>query len=288
MRLETHTTERKLVAQAIGEWIHEPVHYDGMPSCAYSIGPVKVERGGVITSDDADVWNALIPFFRNHGWLPEEEPIQERGETPRYDAERLRELAEYINRVDIDFPADEVTPDQIKNFCRIMYSKQALLNLAYGQDIVYILPEDLEKIEAENTVEGIEQVMQTAFEDSRLDGFRFRSGSFVMTFPQAATDHDTWNLYLEFMKGVVHSAMTAKRIKKEATIPEGNSKYLMHTWLMRMGFGGLDFKALRKLLLDRLEGFCAFPDTARADKFKARYAEMRRIKHEVNEEAGNR
>ena len=54
MRVETNMADqRKLLAQAISEWIHEPVQYEGVPSCAYRVGAVRVERGGVITSEDS-------------------------------------------------------------------------------------------------------------------------------------------------------------------------------------------------------------------------------------------
>ena len=69
MRVETNMADqRKLLAQAISEWIHEPVQYEGVPSCAYRVGAVRVERGGVITSEDSQAWATLQPFFQNHGW----------------------------------------------------------------------------------------------------------------------------------------------------------------------------------------------------------------------------
>ena len=64
MRMETHTPDRKLLAKAIGEWLDKGVHYDGMPHCTYSIGAVKVDRNGVITTDDQESWDTLQPFFQ--------------------------------------------------------------------------------------------------------------------------------------------------------------------------------------------------------------------------------
>ena len=276
MKLETNSTDRKALAKQIGEMIQEQPHYDGPPSFAYSVGPVTIDRQGMIETEDADAWAQLTPFFQEQGWL---------APKPEVDSEAMQALADYVTRVDITVPADEVTPAQVKNFCRMMYSKQALLNLAYGQDIVRIWPQDLENIEAEETLDGIAWVMQGAFENGTLDGFRFQNGEFTMTFPHTASDPETWKLYSEFMNGVIRTAKTAARVKKEATIPEGNGKYLMHTWLLRMGFGGADFKALRKLLTDKLDGCCAFPDKERADKHKAKYAEIRKIKREINAEA---
>ena len=51
MRIETGlTTQRKLLAQAIGEWLHMEPHYDGVPRCTYSIGPVRVDKDAAIRS----------------------------------------------------------------------------------------------------------------------------------------------------------------------------------------------------------------------------------------------
>lgn len=118
MRLETHFTERRLLTQAISDWIHEPIHYDGVPSCSYSIGPVKVMKDGSIETENADAWAMLIPFFRNHGWMPEEETEQP--------AETVTD--EKQTRIDISMPADDFTADQLTNLLRIFYSKQVLLN----------------------------------------------------------------------------------------------------------------------------------------------------------------
>ena len=49
MRVETHCQNRKLLAQAISEWVHDPVHYDGAPAMTYSIGPFKVQGDASVT-----------------------------------------------------------------------------------------------------------------------------------------------------------------------------------------------------------------------------------------------
>lgn len=81
MRIETGLsgTNRKLLAQAIGEHLHDEPHYNGVPNCSYSIGSVTVERDGAIVSDDAQAWEALTPLFQNHGWIPMDADLGAQG-----------------------------------------------------------------------------------------------------------------------------------------------------------------------------------------------------------------
>ena len=62
----------------------------------------------------------------------------------------------------------------------------------------------------------------------------------------------------------------------------------MHSWLIRLGCGGTEHKALRRRMIQKLDGYCAFPDETRAQKHRDKYKEIRRIRREVNEEADRR
>ena len=81
--------------------------------------------------------------------------------------------------------------------------------------------------------------------------------------------------------------MNTKRTKPVLQKPE-NERYFMHSWLIRLGCGGPDSKALRRLMIGNLDGYCAFPDESRAQKHRDKYKEIRRIRREINEEADRR
>lgn len=290
MRLETGITVRKTLAQAIGEWIHEPAHYDGVPSCSYSIGPVKVLRDGSIETEDADAWAALTPFFQNHGWLPEaEQQLEEHVETTMESvADSEAPADEERKQIDISVPVEDFTPAQLNNLLRMIYSKQVLLNRSFGVDLIHI-PDIL--------IAALEMQMPETPEDftgylDRLNGdlygFDFRGGKVTVSFPFDDANPTQWELYAALLDGIIKAARAATRTKAEKQQAENNEKYFMHSWLIRLGFGGADFKALRALLLNRLTGYCAFPDNERAERHKAKYAEIRQIKKSINEEADNR
>ena len=86
---------------------------------------------------------------------------------------------------------------------------------------------------------------------------------------------------------IVRCALSTKRTKPVLQKPE-NERYFMHSWLIRLGCGGPDSKALRRLMIENLDGYCAFPDEARAQKHRDKYKEIRRIRREINEEADRR
>ena len=39
-----------------------------------------------------------------------------------------------------------------------------------------------------------------------------------------------------------------------------NERYYMHSWPIRLGCGGTEHKALHRRMIQKLDGYCAFPD----------------------------
>ncbi len=78
MIIETHTTDRKALAQRISELLNAPVAYTGAPSFAYRVGDaVTVDRDGNLEVT-GDVPEALRAFLVEQGWMqPEPEmPVE--------------------------------------------------------------------------------------------------------------------------------------------------------------------------------------------------------------------
>ena len=69
--------------------------------------------------------------------------------------------------------------------------------------------------------------------------------------------------------------------------PEENGaeseKYGMRSWLLRLGYSGVDFKAQRQLLTRNLTGSSAFPDAAKAKKHTKKYLALRKAAREAKE-----
>lgn len=274
MRMETHTPDRKLLAKAIGEWLDKDVRYDGMPHCTYSIGPVKVDREGVITLDDPEVWNTMQPFFQNHGWVPEE-PItisteEAPGQTPK------------IETMEISVPAPNLTVAALHNLIRMLYSKQYLFNRMTETGSLFIAKTLIDALQDQTPVDmsAFENLLAESADRGELDGLRYADGKVTLRYPFDEKQPMRWTIYGLLTDGIVRLAQASNRVKAEIQQPE-NEKYYARAWLIRMGMGGDDFKEARKILLGGLNGHAAFPDAAAAMWHKERHTVRRRDAHDA-------
>ena len=92
-----------------------------------------------------------------------------------------------------------------------------------------------------------------------------------------------FSLFATLVSKIIKACGETKHVRPNLQLLGDNEKYLMHSWLIRIGCGGPDFKDLRRRFTSNLTGYCAFPDQGRADKHKAKYAELRRIRREERE-----
>ena len=100
---------------------------------------------------------------------------------------------------------------------------------------------------------------------------------FTMTFPIDREQPERWQTYALLMTHIFEACQSATRIRPNYQEPE-NERYVMYAWLLRLGFGGPDFKETRRFLLKRLKGYCAFANDEMAQRHKRKYAELRRIR----------
>ena len=289
MRVETNMADqRKLLAQAISEWIHEPVQYEGVPSCAYRVGAVRVERGGVITSEDSQAWATLQPFFQNHGWAEKAdqpdatEALEATDDSSPASAECPDALP---NLLEISEPVPDATVNGLKNLVFMLHGKQKLLNKVTGGETIHI-PDLLVNRLREYTPETLEEFTQLLDDCGAMDelqGFDYRDGKVTISFPHDENQPVIWTTYGTLVDKIVKAAMSATRVTPEENGAE-SEKYRMRSWLMRLGYGGADFKAQRQLLTRNLTGSSAFPDAAKAKKHTEKYLALRKAARDAKED----
>jgi hypothetical protein len=275
MTIETHVTDRKALARQIAELLHEEVAYAGVPSCAYKIGAVTIDRGGAIHTDVSIVLATLKPFLIEQGYIASE------PETTEQKATATQLSASDIGQMEISVPAEGMSVTALKNLIFMLYSKQHLLNRAIGQEVFHISDEVVARL-SEYTPESSEAFTQL-LDDFRargeVDGVDFRDGQVTLRFPFETVKPEEWAVYGELTAGIIKAAMNATRVSPKRQHPE-NEKYFMHSWLIRLGFDGPEHKTLRKLLLQNLRGYCAFRSDEEAQKHREKYAEIRRAYRE--------
>ncbi len=96
-------------------------------------------------------------------------------------------------------------------------------------------------------------------EFGRLMDFTMLDGQGVVSmslFPSSLDENDVKG-YVQLAQGIAGLAAKSKRIQhKESDSP--NEKFLMRTWLVRLGFVGEEYKYARKLLTENLSGNSAW------------------------------
>lgn len=264
MTIETHTTDRKALAQRISELLSAPVAYAGAPSFAYRVGDVvTVDRAGNLEVI-GDVPEALRAFLVEQGWM------QPEPETP-------------VEGMTVSVAVKDITVVDLKNLTHMLYSKQYLLNRSMGAETLRIpkLLVDRLKEYTPETPEAFTELLDDCRAMDELAGFDYRDNRVSMDIPYSAEGQpERWMTYADLLNRMIAAAQEALRVSPTLLTPE-NEKYAMRGWLLRLGYGGSDLKARRRILLEKLKGYAAFRDDSGMERHKAKYAELRRQEREA-------
>ena len=301
MRLTRHTEaetfNRKEMVKALGEYLGVRPHYEGMPSKAYTVGAFTVDFEGAIIGDD---FTPIREFLISEGYAqpddfeaPAEAEAEEAEahveESPIAITDTETGTVADAPLVSITFPVPDMTVTGLKNLVFMLYTKQVLLNHALGLDVLTIDKNLISRLQ-EYTPDGMDEfsmILKDAHGLDMLEGFMYEDGKVTMTFPRDKDNPTEWALFGKLFKLIVNCAQSATRTHPVLQTPD-NERYYMHSWLIRLGCGGTEHKELRRRMIQKLDGYCAFPDETRAQKHRDKYKEIRRIRREVNEEADRR
>ena len=261
MKFITTAPDRRTLVKAIAAHTGMEPSYIGPPTFNYAVGTITVDREGDVDVPDeqaADLKALLIA----KGWMePEPEPEQP--------------------RIQVGIPAQEMTVQSVTNLIFMLYSKQYLLGKAVGTVCVRIEDAVITRLQ-EYTPENLEayaELLRDFKALGDLEGVELEEGQLWMDFPMAE-DSTLWML---LMTKMVAFAKAAHRVYPQRQQSEAE-KYFMRGWLLRMGFGGSDFKAARQALLKNLKGCSAFPDAEKAQRHQEYWAEIRRQHREARAE----
>lgn len=101
--------ERKKLVGIISEVLNQPIKYLGMPSAAYEVGEIHVDRQGTLTGKvDAE----LLEQLEKQGFIAESTSI--------------------LDRITIEMPLDGFTENSLENLHKMVKSKEKLLMTALG------------------------------------------------------------------------------------------------------------------------------------------------------------
>ena len=244
-------TARKEMVEIIGEAVGVKPVYKFMPTCAYVIGNITVEKDGAMVWDectDDDTIHKVMDALASSGFTaepeetetPEAEPQEAKPDAAKKTAEETEVFAETApaekgTGLTVSLPMSGFAEGSIDNLKRLVESKATLIKKALGTDRITI--------------------------DTDGDKINF---SWWDILPES----EEVKAYTEFLSALCKMAKEAKRvIAKKAEVE--SEKYAFRCFLLRLGFIGNDYKAQRKILMQRLSGSAAFPSKEKADAFSA-------------------
>ena len=245
----TGATRKELVG-IIGNTVGMKPVYKAMPTCAYAISNIIVEKDGTMVWDertDAPTIQKVIDALATAGFTAEIEGAEELAAAHEVDSPSADETlvqdsattdtaaAEPEDGLTISLPLDGFTDASIDNLKKLVASKAALIRKALNADRLDIETED---------------------------------GKISFPWWDRLPEPAETQTYMAFIAALCKMAKEAKRVTaREAEVE--SEKYAFRCFLLRLGFIGSECKDQRKILMQRLSGTAAFPNAEKADAFSA-------------------
>lgn len=206
---EVKGQRRKELVQAISEFLNTIPKYKGVPSCAYEIGDLVVDREGAVILNDSMTPAEVDKMVR---------VLEEQGFMPTNYGENAFE------GIEVAMPREMFTGKAIENLHKIVNAKGELISKAIGTMDLRIIENDV-KVK-------------------------------FPWFPRTEESEEVAH-YTQFIEALCKMAIERNRVASTPRKSE-NEKYDFRCFLLRLGFIGDEYKALRKFLLRNLTGNAAF------------------------------
>jgi biotin carboxyl carrier protein len=234
-------TERRQLVSAIEEITGEKSVYKFMPTCAYEIGDITVDKEGAVSCEDAEKLNQVIAALDEAGFHPasDEAPAAEQTEATEEPAEPAQDSIESEQEPAPTKSESEQEPEteetgltislpvssaSVGNLTNLLTAKGDLIRKAIGVDDIRIEVKD--------------------------DKILFH---WFKKVPEA----DEAKAYTDFVAAICKLSKDLKHVSATPH-PVENEKYAFRCFLLRLGFIGPEYKAARKILLRNLTGSSAF------------------------------
>lgn len=221
--------KRRELVKAISNILQvEPV-YKKMPTCAYEIGDITVDKEGTLICEDGAKAERIAHNLIADGFIAAGETETMEPEIPAGETKEAADVdIDIPDSLTIEMPLEGFTDTALGNLDRLIASKATLIKKAVGADA---LP-----------VERTETTL-------RFLWFRF------------GTEPEEVNAYSHFIGALCATAKEQHRVTAKEK-PVDNEKFAFRVFLIRLGFVGDDYKAARRILLQNLSGNSAFKNGA--------------------------
>lgn len=291
-------------------------HYTMMPRCAYEIGAFTVEKDGSLTvADDADqnvigtlLAEQMIVSASSDKDAPTETTVEPEPDTPadedyveidvtiisdtdELDTAEPDTAAESTQpeqteqpdsgfplNTEISFPLTDHTVQSLTNLICMIHSRGALISKATAGDFFadQTLVDEIAGHEFRSIYELIAFIREWEETNPEMKGIYFADDKLIFSGFGAAPDAEHVQTFTKLAAAMNRMALTQKRVQA-MDVDDSNEKYAMRIWLVRIGFGGAEYKVDRRILMEHLTGHTAF----RNDEEKAKWTERQKEKRDA-------
>ncbi len=289
-------SERKAMAQVIGQAVGmEPV-YMKMPTCAYAISNIIVNRIGEVIWDertDEATMERVFEALAKAGYTAqdEEEAVVEVAPEVETENEPVSEIEPAplpeVETVEltVSVPMTRHTGNSLRNLVNLIYTRAGLINKALGTSFAAEqgLIDALAEIESFRTAEDFRKAV-AAYEEEHgqaLSGITFTPETITFSSLPETAEAERLTAFTELVAMMTRQALDQKRIQAKV-VNEENEKYALRIWLTRLGMNGSEFKTTRKILMENLTGHSAFRTEAEKERWMEKQAAKRKAAKEVS------
>ena len=273
-------SDRKQLVSIITRETGIKAAYQGMPSMAYAIGDITVEKDGAMVwderTDDATIQRITEALaaagFEGIREEPEA-PASAETETPA-DPDTATEPVELT----VGIPTSKHTGASLRNLINLLYTRASLLNKALGtsfrvdEALTEALQDDACILTTDSLLKAIGDF--EAENGKAIDGLTITPEEITFGSLPETTDTEKLHTFTILCGMMSKQAIDQKRIQAKA-VNEDNEKYALRIWLTRLGMNGPEFKTTRKVLMENLTGHSAFRTDAEKQRWMERQAEKR-------------
>ena len=217
---------RKELVEAVSTILQTKAVYKRMPTCAYEIGDITIDKEGTLVCEDDAKAERIAHDLIADGFTAADDTTEAQAD----DAEPAEET-DGPESLTISMPKDGFTDDAIANLKHLVESKATLIKKALGAEDLTITVED-DKI-----------------------FFPWFTG-----YPAP----EVISAYAKFIGRLCGMAKTQKHVTAKDKAVD-NDKYAFRCFLLRLGFIGDEYKADRKILLSKLSGSSAFKSGTKSE-----------------------
>jgi hypothetical protein len=273
-------SDRKQLVSIITRETGIKAAYQGMPSMAYAIGDITVEKDGTMVWDERTD-NATIQRITEALAAAGFEGIREEPEAPasaETEAPAEPDTATEPVELTVGIPTSKHTGASLRNLINLLYTRASLLNKALGTSfrVDEALTEALQDDACILTTDSLLRAIGDfeAEHGKAIDGLTITPEEITFGSLPETTDTEKLHTFTILCGMMSKQAIDQKRIQAKG-VNEDNEKYALRIWLTRLGMNGPEFKTTRRVLMENLTGHSAFRTDVEKQRWMQRQAEKR-------------